>query len=448
MIPESWRRGEVAVVGLARTGVAATRWLAAQGLRVYASDAADAPSLRNAAEALRSDRVAIELGRHDLARIRRAAAVVVSPGVPPAAPPVAAAREAGVPVLAELDLAAQALASTRLVVVTGTNGKSTTTALIGQLLAHAGYAVAVAGNIGRPLIEVASLSPRPVWAAVEASSFQLHDSPHLAPAVGVLTNLAPDHLDRYHTVDEYYADKRLLFRNASPDSIWILNGDDAAAQDLAQGAAGVRRRFSLAARADAWFDRASGRLRLGDQALLPRERLPLLGDHNVANALAAALAAEATGVAPAVIADGLAAFRGLPHRLERIREVGGVSWVNDSKATNVASTTVALRAMDRPFVLIAGGRSKGERYGSLAPLLGERCRGVVAYGEAAASLAQDLGAACRVEVVPRFADAVERARALARPGDTVLLSPACASYDQFSNYEERGDTFRRLVEAM
>lgn len=437
----------MAVVGLARTGVAVTRWLAAQGVRVYASDAAEAPSLREAARSLGGDRVTTELGRHDLERIRRAVAVVVSPGVPPAAPPVVAARGAGVPVLAELDLAARALAGTKLTVVTGTNGKSTTTALIGHLLSRAGHDVAVAGNIGRPLIEIASVTPAPAWAAVEASSFQLHDSPRLDPAIGVVTNLAPDHLDRYGSVEEYYADKQQLFRNASPRSVWILNGDDEAVERLAGEAPGVRRRFSLARRADGWMDPATGWLMLGQERLFLRERFPLLGEHNVANALAAALAAQAAGVPSAVIAEGLASFRGLPHRLEPIREVGGVLWINDSKATNVASTLVALRAMTRPFVLIAGGRPKGEGFESLAEPLRDRCRGVVAYGEAAGGLAAGLSGPAPVEIVPRFADAVARARSLARPGDVVLLSPACASFDQFANYEERGETFRRLAEA-
>lgn len=448
MIPETWRAGEVAVVGLARTGAAVTRWLRAQGVRVYASDLADTPALRNVAQTLSDDQVAAEVGRHDLDRIRRAAAVVVSPGVPPDAPPVMAAREAGIEVLAELDLAARALSSTRLVVVTGTNGKSTTTALLGHLLVQAGRSVAVAGNIGRPFIELASCRSAPAWAVVEASSFQLHDAPHLNPAIGVLTNLAPDHLDRYATVEAYYSDKRLLFRNASRQSMWVLNGDDAAVIGLARGVAGTVRRFSLTDQADAWLDPSGGWLMLGGRRLVARRAFPLLGEHNVANALAAALAAAGAGVEPEAIGPGLESFRGLAHRLERVREVGGVRFINDSKATNVASAAVALRAMDRPYVLIAGGRPKGEGYGTLAPLLGERCRGVVAYGEAAEMLVRDLGAACRVDAVTEFAEAVGRARRLARAGDIVLLSPACASFDQFADYEERGRTFRQLVEAM
>jgi UDP-N-acetylmuramoylalanine--D-glutamate ligase len=432
-------------VGFARTGVAATRWLAAQGVAVYASDAADTPELRAAAAALAGPRVAVELGRHDLARIARAAAVVVSPGVAPDVPPLAAARQAGVEVVAELDVAARALTGTRLVVVTGTNGKSTTTALIGHLLDVAGRRAAVAGNIGRPLIELALDAQRPEWVAVEASSFQLHDAPHLAPAVGVVTNLAPDHLDRYRSVEAYYGDKRLLFRNASATSVWVLNGDDPGVEALAREVAGRRRHFRVGAAADAWLDAASRTLKLDGRDLLARERLPLLGEHNVANALAAALAAQAAGLTAQEIARGLTTFHGLPHRLELVREARGVAWINDSKATNVASAAVALRAMRRPYVLIAGGRPKGEPYTPLVPLLAG-CRAIVAYGEARDRIGHDLAGACSLEQVERFDDAVRRAAALAQPGDAVLLSPACASYDQFADYEARGAAFRRLAE--
>jgi UDP-N-acetylmuramoylalanine--D-glutamate ligase len=392
--------------------------------------------------------VTVELGHHDLDRIRHAAAVVVSPGVPPDASPLQAARAAGVEILAELDLAATVLRGTRLIVVTGTNGKSTTTALVGEILLAAGRRAAVAGNIGRPLIALALDSDRPEWAAVEASSFQLHDAPHLTPAVGVLTNLAPDHLDRYASVEEYYQDKRRLFRNASAESTWVLNGDDAAVRSLANGVAGRHREFRLEGRADAWFDAASGWLMLGNDRLIRRKDVPLLGQHNVANALAAALATDASGVPREAIARALREFRGLPHRLESAGEVRGVRWINDSKATNVASTLVALHAMDRSFVLIAGGRHKGEPYTPLGSALKERCRAIVAYGEARALIVADLSAFAPVEEVARFDAAVARAAALARSGEAVLLSPACSSYDQFDNYEERGARFRQLVEAL
>ena len=280
---------------------------------------------------------------------------------------------------------------------------------------------------------------------MEVSSFQLHDSPHFAPEIGVLTNLAPDHLDRYPDVAAYYADKRLLFRNATDDSVWVVNGDDPAALELAANARGRRVRFSLRGPSDGWYDAAERSLRLGGGELLRRDALQLLGLHNVANALAAALAVQEAGIGPAAIAEGLRTFRPLPHRLEPVGEVNGVRWINDSKATNVASTVVAIEAMDRPFVLLLGGRHKGEPYTSLVPLLQPRCRLVVAYGEAGLLVEHDLAGRVPLERGGDFVDVVARARRAARPGDAVLLSPACSSYDMFANYEERGATFRRLA---
>jgi UDP-N-acetylmuramoylalanine--D-glutamate ligase len=341
----------------------------------------------------------------------------------------------------------RALVGVRAIAVTGTNGKTTTTALVAHLLRTAGLAAEAGGNIGRPLADIALSGEHYQWLAVEVSSFQLHDSPHFAPQVGILTNLAPDHLDRYPSIDAYYADKRLLFRNARPESVWVLNGDDHAVLELARGAAGAQRRFSLRGPADAWYDAASRRLLLGNAPLLARDDLALLGDHNVANALAAALAVRETGAAPGQIAAGLRSFRALPHRLEPVADTGGVQWINDSKATNIASTVVAIEAMTRPFVLLLGGRHKGEPYTRLGPLLKDKCRLVIAYGEAGPLVEKDLLGAVPLERGTTFADVMARARRAARSGDVVLLSPACSSYDMFKNYEERGATFRRLAAA-
>jgi len=448
MIPDAWRRGEVAVIGLGRSGLAAGRWLAAQGLAVYASDQADSPSTQAAANLLRAAGAAVDVGRHDLGRIGSAAAVVVSPGVPPEAAPLAAAREAGIEIVAELDLGVRSLGGSQLLVVTGTNGKTTTTAMAQHLLAAAGVDAVVAGNIGRPLTDLAADPSPPKWIALEVSSFQLHDSPHLVPAVGVLTNLAPDHLDRYPDVAAYYEDKRLLFRNSTDDSVWVLNGDDRAVLDLARGARGARRHWSLERQSDGWYDRQAGWLMLRGTPLLARDELKLLGDHNVGNALAAALAAESVGVPPAELARALATFEPPEHRLEPVATRRRILWINDSKATNVSAACVALRAMSQPYVLILGGRPKGESFAPLAEYLGARCHAVVGYGEAADQIASELGPAGAVEVVSKFDAAVERAGAAAREGDAVLLSPACASFDQFANYEERGRRFRHLVEAM
>lgn len=450
MIFDDWRETgrEVAAVGLGRSGVAASLLLRRYGIPVYASDTGSGPTYETWADRLRDAGVAVELGGHDLDRIRRAAAVIVAPGVPPGVPALEAARQAGLGIYAEVDIGFVALEGTRCIAVTGTNGKTTTTSLIAHLLDAAGIRTQSAGNIGYPLADVARAPAPPAWVALELSSFQLHDAPHIKPAVGVLTNLAPNHLDRYTTLDEYYGDKALLFRNADAGSVCVTNADDAAVQAMVAGVPGLHRRFSLAARAEGWYDRAAQRLMLGDTPLLGRTELPLLGDHNVANALAAVLAVAEAGVPADRIAAGLRTFRAIPHRVEPIREVDGVLWVNDSKSTNITSTEVAVAAIDRPFVLLLGGRHKGAPYAGLLDGLRGRCRAVIAYGEAAPLVVQDLADHLPVIRAGTFAEVLDRAREIARAGDAVLLSPACSSFDMFKNYEERGDRFRAAVEAM
>lgn len=451
---ERWRATgrEVAVVGLARSGVAAGLLLRREGVPVYASDRASVPDKTVGVEGiarLKNAGAVVELGGHDLGRIARAAACVASPGVPPEAPPLEAARQGGVPILSELDVGYAALAGSRFAVITGTNGKTTTTALVGHLLVAGGVNAVTAGNIGRPLAQVALDGERPAWIALEVSSFQLRDTNDLVPTIGAMTNLAPDHLDRYPDLEAYYADKDRLYRNASPHSRWVLNGDDAEVERRAAGVAGHKLRFSVSRSADAWYDRAGRRLMLGASPLLDRGALSLFGDHNVANALCAALVAAQTGVAADHLRDGLASFRALPHRMEPVRTVGGVLWINDSKATNVASTMVAVQALEQPFVLLLGGRHKGEPYTALADGAGQRCRAVIAYGESRDLVVRDLEGKLPVtRAGTDFGAVLAQARSLAQPGDAVLLSPACSSYDMFQNYEDRGAQFRRAVEAM
>jgi UDP-N-acetylmuramoylalanine--D-glutamate ligase len=447
---EQWRTSgrEVAVVGLGKSGVAAALLLRVHGIPTYASDVGTGPTFDAWAAKLGQAGATVHLGGHDLERIGRAAAVVVAPGVPPEAPPLEAARRAGLPIHAEIDIGFLALRGTRCIGITGTNGKTTTTSLVAHVMAAAGVGAETAGNIGRPLCDVARSESPPDWLALELSSFQLHDTPHLKPAVAVLTNLAPNHLDRYRSLEEYYADKALLFRNADATSVTISNADDPAVQEMVRPVPGSHHRFSVRERADGWYDRQGRRLMLGSAPLLPRDELPLLGDHNVANALTAALAASAAGCRPEGIAAGLRTFKAIPHRVEPVREVNGVLWINDSKSTNVTSTEVAVAALDRPFVLLLGGRHKGEPYTRLIATLDGRCRAVVAYGESGPTVMQDLGKALEVVPAGSFEEVIATARRLARPGDAVLLSPACSSYDMFKNYEERGERFRQAVEAL
>lgn len=446
------------MVGLGKSGLAAVTLLRQRQFAVYASDAASSETARMNAAALEAAGADIELGGHDTDRIARAALVVVSPGVPPDAVAVVAAQRGNVEIISEIELALRLMVPIPYIAITGTNGKTTTTALSAHLLRALGHQAIDAGNIGTPLTEVALRTPRPDWIALEMSSFQLHDTPSLSPAVGVLTNLSPDHLDRYSDVDAYYDDKMHLFDNATETSTWVLNGNDPTSLARTRDVVGRRVFFSTSAPAPGaevptgYYDRESGNLVVFGERMLRRANLPLLGDHNVANALAAVLAvmsasdAHRTQVARHAIADALQTFRALPHRMELIGEWNGVQWINDSKATNINSTHVAIAGMTRPTILLLGGRHKGEPYTSLEQPIRQHVKRVLAYGEAAEQIEHDLRGIVTVERLGRdFGDVVARARQCAVPGDAVLLSPACSSYDMFKNYEERGSVFRTLA---
>jgi UDP-N-acetylmuramoylalanine--D-glutamate ligase len=443
----------VAIIGLGASGASAARLALAKGGDVHVSDLrTDAATAARGAD-LESAGASVELGSHDLDRVAGAGLVVVSPGIPPEAPVLRGLADRGVGWVTEPEFAVRFFAAP-LIAVTGTNGKTTTTMLVGGLLEASGMRAAVGGNVGGGLAPAASdlalLDPAPDWYVLEMSSFQLAGIDRFRADIGVVTNLSPDHLDRYPSVASYYADKARLFRNADADSVWVLPTDDPQVEALAGQAPGRRYRFGADGEqgAHAYVADRILTLRVGDEAepLLPIEALPLLGRHNLRNALAAALTARLAGATAGGIARGLGEAKPLPHRMEPVVDRRGVLWVNDSKATNVSATLSALESLDRPVVALLGGKDKGERFEALGPALAARARSVIVFGAAGSRLAEAVAPWVSAERMGSdLRSVLQRASELAQPGDVVLLSPACSSFDMFENYEDRGRSFTALA---
>jgi UDP-N-acetylmuramoylalanine--D-glutamate ligase len=427
--------GPYLVVGLARSGVAAALALRARGEEVIGCDAG-APDVGR----LQQAGVEVHLKTPGTKLVGRARTVVKSPGVPGEAPVVAAARERGAEVIGELELAWR-LIPNEFVAVTGTNGKTTTTELIGHIHREAGLPVAVAGNVGTPAASLVGQLAPDATVVCEASSFQLEDTEHFAPEGAVLLNLSEDHLDRHASFDEYVRAKLNVFRGQGNDDVAVAPCD-LALEDLG----GCARRVCFGAGPEAELADRAGQLWWDQWPLLAVDEIRLRGLHNRANAMAAAAVTLARGVPDDAVADALRSFAGVAHRLEEIAERDGVLYVNDSKATNVDSTLAALASFDGGIHLIAGGRAKGASFDPLREPIAERCRAVYLIGEAADAIGASLeGAGVELQHAGDLEHAVASARAAARPGDVVLLSPACASYDQYSDFEARGEHFRRLV---
>lgn len=445
---------QVAIVGLAASGYAAAELALNRGGTVYVSDLRTDAATSARGNELRALGARVELGGHSVARIAASQTVVVSPGVPPDAPVLVELRRAGVRWISEPEFAFRFFDGA-LIAVTGTNGKTTTAMLTAHLLEAAGVDVALGGNVGIGLAPPASAlalrEPAPAWYVVEMSSFQLADIDTFRPDIGVVTNLAPDHLDRYESVAAYYGDKARLFDNADEDSAWVLYRDDPAVREIAGDAAGRRLYFSARTSGFSGTYLKDGFLTLGvegepEVGVLEADRLPLLGEHNVENALAAMLAAHLAGAGPAAMGQGLESAPVLPHRLELVVEGRGVRWVNDSKATNVAAAVSAIKSLSGPLVVMLGGKDKGEDFGPLAQVLKDKVRATVIFGEARDRIASAIGdAVANVLVCESFEDALATAARAAQSGDTVLLSPACSSFDMFENYEERGTRFAELA---
>jgi UDP-N-acetylmuramoylalanine--D-glutamate ligase len=441
----------VLVVGLGRSGMAAARLCVERGARVTVTDRRDAADLGSALTGLPAG-ITTELGQHARDTFVAADLIVLSPGVPEL-PELAAARAAGVAITGELELASRFIdPGATIVAVTGTNGKSTTTTLVGDMLRATGRPTFVGGNLGRPLAEAIGTSAAGPGGlcVVEASSFQLETVDTFHPRVAALLNVTADHLDRYADIDAYAAAKLRAFANQTGADTAVLNLDDPIVDRSTSGLAAARLGFSVARRLDTggWIDGDALAVRLPSSAAAERypATLPsLVGRHNQANALAALLCARTAGATPEHAERALRAFRPLAHRMELVGEASGVTFFDDSKGTNVGAVVAALDGFPRPVVLIAGGRDKGGDYAPLAEALRGVGRAAVVMGEAAEKIAAALAGVVPVERAATLPDAVARASRLARAGDAVVLSPACSSFDMFRDYAHRAEVFRAAV---
>jgi UDP-N-acetylmuramoylalanine--D-glutamate ligase len=440
--------GPFLVVGLARSGQAAAAMLAERGERVLGVDSGSPAGV----EGMREAGVEVSLDAEGVELLEEVNAVVKSPGVPEQAPAIALARDRGKPVLGELELAWRALPNP-FVAVTGTNGKTTVTEWLGHLWREAGEEVAVAGNVGTPLSSLVDEIDAPTAVVCECSSFQLEDSEAFAPEVAVFLNFAPDHLDRHPSLGDYLNAKLRIFANQGEGSVAVWDADEPALGRRLPGGGGRPAPYGIAACAEEGMDCAvslsDGLLRTQRGPLVAVDELALPGEHNLRNAMAVAAAALSAGIEEPAVAAGLRSFGGVPHRLERVAEVKGVAYVNDSKATNVSAAVAALDSYEHGVRAILGGSLKGGGFEGLPPAIARSCEACYLIGEAAGALRRAL-TGTGVELVDSgtLERAVADAARDAAPGETVLLAPACASFDAFRDFEQRGERFRELVEGL
>ena len=435
------------VVGLARTGVATALFCAARGARVTATDTRTEKVLGDTVAPLRKAGVVLELGGHRQELILDADLVIPSPGVPADAPLLQFARSKGVTIWSEIELASRFLKG-RLIGITGSNGKTTTTSLIEHILRNAGFSTILAGNIGTPVISCVEKSSEKTITVAELSSFQLELIEKFRPNVSVFLNLTPDHLDRHHTLESYGAAKARIFENQTESDRAVLNADDPGTTPYAPAKPQLfwfsrRQRVAqgtFVKEHDILFRREGA-----EEAILKLVDIPLAGAHNVENVLAAVAATRLAGAEPSAIAKGVRSFAGVEHRLEFVAEIGGVRFYNDSKATNVDATLKALDAFPGRMLIILGGKDKGSDYTLLQAPLREKAILALLIGAAADKIEKQIAGSVAIEQAGTLERAVETAAHAARAGDVVLLAPACASFDQFQNYEHRGRVFKELV---
>ena len=441
---------KVLVVGLGKSGLAAALFLRHQGAQVTVSDVRSADALAKDIPALLEEGIMVEAGGHGLLTFRRQDLIVVSPGVPLDTPELVQARNFGRPVIGELELAARFLKGKTLA-ITGSNGKTTTTSLVGDILEEAGFNTLVGGNIGVPVVALINESTDATWSVLEVSSFQLESTEQFHPQISIILNITPDHLDRHGTFENYARAKERVFAAQTADDFVVLNADNTRAAAAASRAHAPVYWFSLdrSVPQGAWVEAGYVVFRAHKdehpESILPLHSIPLKGEHNVENVLAAVCATRLAGAPPAAIRRAIEKFKAVEHRLEYVATLNGVEYFNDSKATNVDATAKAIAAFSAGIHLILGGKDKNSDYAQLSPLLRERVRAIYTIGSAAAKIESQLRGVVSLHSCETLDKAVAAAASAAHPGEVVLLAPACSSFDQFESYEHRGRAFKELV---
>jgi UDP-N-acetylmuramoylalanine--D-glutamate ligase len=440
----------VLVVGLGKSGLSAAMFLRAQGARVTVSDARSALALAKEIPALLDAGIMVESGGHGLLTFRRQDLIVVSPGVPMDTPEVKQVVAFGLPVIGELELASRYLRG-QVVAITGSNGKTTTTTLVGKILADSGLPTQVGGNIGLPVVDLVAQSTPETMNVLEVSSFQLETVEEFHPRIAVILNITPDHLDRHHSFENYVAAKERIFARQGASDFLVLNGDDRVTQMCAaraksemywfSGTKAVRRGAFVRDGVIVWVEKEGG----VTEPVMPVSEVHLKGAHNIENVLAAVCVARSAKVPAESIRASVATFTAVEHRLELVRKLNGVEFYNDSKATNVDATMKAVASFAKGIHLILGGKDKDSDYGLMAELLKKRVKAVYTIGSAAEKVERQLHGVVKMVAAETMQVAVAEAAKAAIAGDVVLLSPACSSFDQFENYEHRGRVFRQLV---
>ncbi|HLI82974.1 MAG TPA: UDP-N-acetylmuramoyl-L-alanine--D-glutamate ligase [Bryobacteraceae bacterium] len=436
----NWNGTRALVVGMKKSGMASVSLLVRQRATVEATDLKPLDQLEGAHRFLAGLHVPFSIQTPEVFRDRDL--IVLSPDVPADLPPLEEARRRGAKVIGEVELAAPFLKG-RTIGITGSNGKTTTTSLIGHILKQAGLPVQVGGNIGTPVTAMVESSRAGGWNVLELSSFQLETIERFRPDIGLALNVTQNHLDRHHTFERYAAAKGRLFENMRPEDLAVLNAQDPVCREYAKHIKARVEWFSGTATTDASL--SGGELILHGRFLMNASEVPIRGRHNVENVLAAALAAAGAGLTHEAIAGGVRTFRAVEHRLEFVRTVNGVDFYNDSKATSVDATLKAIEAFPGNLWVILGGKDKGLDYTALREPLAAKAKAAVLIGAAAPKIASQLSGAVRIVDAKVIDKAVSLAFGEARPGDTVLLAPACASFDQFRGFEHRGDVFKQLV---